>query len=90
MLSGRDLAILHEALVILRREELAEAANAVQTAFGGYSVPDGYVRFVLEEPDQANIECAAAYIASCVDDCTAGKLVYTVEWIPTTTSSAKG
>ena len=85
MFGGSDLAHLHDALVILDREGLVEAAAGVRTVFAGYSVPDDYVRFVLDEPDKADIECAAAYIASQVDDPEHGILRYTVEWIPTTT-----
>lgn len=85
MFSGSDLARLHDALVILDREGLVEAAAGVRAVLVEYNVPDDYVRFVLDEPDEADIECAAAYIASQVDDPEHGILRYTVEWVPATT-----
>ena len=91
MLSSQDLAKLHDAFTVLANGHFVEAAEAVSAVFLGQPKPnDGYVRFVLDDPDEADIECAAAYIASHVDDMDAGILRYTVEWIPTNTLSPVG
>lgn len=86
MLSSHDLAKLHDAFTVLANGHFDEAAAAVSAVFLGQPKPaDGYVRFVLDDPDQADIECAAAYIANRIDDMDAGILRYTVEWMPTNT-----
>ena len=86
MLSSQDLAKLHDAFTILSNAGFSYAAASVAEVFCGQRKPnDGYVRFVLDDPDEADIECAAAYIASRIDDMDAGILRYTVEWIPTNT-----
>lgn len=82
MFSGKDLAHLHDALTILDREGLLEATAALRAVLYGQIITDGYVRFVLDEPDEADIECAAAYIVNCIDDPDVGTMRYTVEWIP--------
>lgn len=91
MLSGQDLAKLHDAFTVLVNGHFEEAVAAVSAVFLGQPKPnDGYVRFVLDDPDAADIECAAAYIDSRIDDYDAGILRYTVEWIPTNTSRPVG